>query len=117
MATKGVKSESTKRPASRKVDQHREPRSRQSVKHAVSADPVPRDAGLQPTGKPVQEALKEVARLALVAAASTAIGEIVGYLANMEQTPIVVVLFAAFKAIDKWIHENPNIKATGLIPF
>lgn len=64
------------------------------------------------------EAIKEVARMAVLAGISAAIGWGVTQLGSFEPSSVYVVVgLPVLRAIDKWLHENKDVKANGLVPF
>ncbi len=77
----------------------------------VEPSPEPND-DKEPTMKAFLEALKEFARLAVFAAISAGIA----YFGNLDTTWAVVIT-AAFRTLDKYVHENPNIPFKGILPF
>lgn len=68
--------------------------------------------------KPILEALKEAARIVLMAVVSYGIA----YLTNLPQTESVLIGTIVLRAIDKWLHEygkdsNNDRLAKGLAQF
>lgn len=68
--------------------------------------------------KAIWEALKELLRLALFAAISAFITSLLGGLESLGSNQVwVIVLTGALRFADKWVHENANVKARGILPF
>lgn len=68
--------------------------------------------------KAIWEAVKEVARLALFAAIAAVLSWAATQVANLDPNSVyTIVLAAALRFADKWVHENKDIKANGLAPF
>lgn len=59
------------------------------------------------------EAVKEVARLAVLAA----IGAVIAWLSDLDQTTTVMIVTAVLRAVDKWIHKSEETELNGLLPF
>lgn len=69
---------------------------------------------------PHREALKEVFRLALFAAISVAVSGLLDFLGQLDPSQygiVVSVGTVVLRYVDKFIHENPKIKATGISPI
>ncbi len=62
------------------------------------------------------EAAKDAARVAVVAACAALADMLVTGQLNW-QTLVVLTLAAVLKGADKYVHENPNINANGILPF
>lgn len=67
--------------------------------------------------KPVSEALKEVLRLVVFGVVGIVITYGINYFTAVPQTQTSVIILFVLRAIDKWVHSNPDVKATGLVPF
>lgn len=59
------------------------------------------------------EAAKEVARLALMGA----VGAIIAWLTDLDQSTTVVVVTFVLRYVDKWLHKSENTELKGLVPF
>lgn len=59
------------------------------------------------------EALKELGRVLLFAA----IGWAVAYVTALPETSTTAIILLVLRTLDKYIHENPAIKAKGIAPF
>lgn len=66
----------------------------------------------------IWEAVKEVLRLALFAAVSAGVAWATTKLTALDPTNVYVIVGTiVLRFVDKWIHENENVKANGLAPF
>ena len=66
----------------------------------------------------IVSALKEAARLAVLAAISAAVSYLLQFFGAQDQTNVVVLAGTlALRTVDKYIHEDQSIKANGLLPF
>jgi len=66
----------------------------------------------------IWEAVKEVARLAFFAALSAAVAWATTKLTALDPTSVwVLVGTVVLRFVDKWIHENENVRASGIAPF
>lgn len=63
--------------------------------------------------KALLEAAKELGRVLLFAA----IGWGIAYLTSLPESSTTLVALFVLKSLDKFVHENPNIKANGVAPF
>lgn len=64
------------------------------------------------------EAVKEVVRLALFAAASAVVAWATTQLTNADPSSVMVMVgTVVLRFVDKWIHENKDTKLNGLAPF
>lgn len=63
-----------------------------------------------------KEALKEMARVFVLAALPALIIQLQNNTLDLRALLLVGVI-AVLKGLDRWIHENPNIKSSGLLPF
>lgn len=64
------------------------------------------------------EAIKEGARLALMAAVSALIAYLAQWLGMQDQTELIVIVGTlVLRAADKYVNKNENIKANGIVPF
>lgn len=61
----------------------------------------------------VFEAAKELARVILFAT----IGFVIGYVTDLPQNTTTGVVLLLLRAVDKYLHENPEVKLNGLAPF
>jgi len=59
------------------------------------------------------EAIKEVLRLAVLGA----IGAVLAYLADLDQSTTVVIVTLVLRGIDKFFHKSESIDRNGLLPF
>lgn len=62
---------------------------------------------------PVVEAAKEIARLVVLAIP----GIIIGYLGKLPETETTVIVLLVLRAVDSYVHHNPNIASQGIVPF
>jgi hypothetical protein len=71
--------------------------------------------------EPLKEALKELGRLVLFGVVSIIITFVLDKLTNVPQTETVIIVAAALRFLDKWIHEHSkDVKKpaiTGISPF
>lgn len=58
----------------------------------------------------------EVIRLATFAAPGVLVTELT-QLPVTDQTEVVLIATMILRFVDKWIHENDKVKASGLLPF
>lgn len=72
----------------------------------MAAKPAPKKNALW-------EAIKAITRLLILAIP----GIVVAYLSGLASTPTILAITAALHFVDNYIHNNPKIKATGIIPF
>jgi hypothetical protein len=66
--------------------------------------------------KPLLEAIKEGLRVAILAALGVLTEALASGQLNWKLTGIAAAV-ASLKALDKYIHEDKDIKAKGLLPF
>jgi hypothetical protein len=62
---------------------------------------------------PIFEAFKDIARLVVFAVP----GILIGYFTGLPETQTTVLVLLVLRAIDSYIHNNPEIPANGLTPF
>lgn len=68
--------------------------------------------------KAIVEAIKEIARLAVLAAVSAVLYYGATQLGNLPADNLYALVGAGvLRALDKYVHENENIRAKGLVPF
>lgn len=66
----------------------------------------------------IYESVKELARIVVFAAVAAAVTAALDYLAGLNSAELwVIVLTAALRFADKYIHTAEGIKANGLVPF
>lgn len=59
------------------------------------------------------EATKELGRVVLFAA----VGWAIGYLTSLPENTTTAVGLLVLRAVDKYVHESPEINANGVVPF
>lgn len=59
------------------------------------------------------EAVKEALRLAVLGA----LGALLAYLADLDQSTTVIVVTFVLRTIDKWVHKSEKTERNGLLPF
>lgn len=96
-------------------------------------EPVPEPLPVQPTptppvipaeptkppatpGEAAGEGTKETIRTALIAGVSYLLSLGLNYLTGLPETQSTVILTLILKGLDKYVHENPNIKLKGISP-
>lgn len=68
--------------------------------------------------KAITEAIKEAGRLAFFAAVSALVAYATTKLSTLDPTSVYVVVGTVLlRVVDKYIHSNENISATGIAPF
>lgn len=84
------------------------------VEPPVVIEPTPTnpETGKDVTKQPFIEALKSMVRLVLLALPGIAIA----YFTDLPATPTIAGLLLLLKGIDKYVHENPDIKLKGISP-
>jgi len=80
---------------------------------APNPTPTPSEAA----GEAAGEGSKEVVRTALIGGVSYLISLGLNYLTGLPENETTVILTLVLKGIDKYIHENPNIKLKGISPL
>lgn len=65
---------------------------------------------------PLVEAVKEGLRVAVLGALGVVVESLVANTFSWKVTAVAAGV-AALKAVDKWIHTNPNIELKGLLPW
>jgi hypothetical protein len=68
------------------------------------------------TKKALVEGAKEFGRVVLIAVLPILVDSLSTNSFSW-RTTVVALVMAALKAIDKWVHENGNINANGIVPF
>lgn len=64
------------------------------------------------------ESLKEVIRIVVLAAITAAVGWATNKLSGLDPNSLFYVVGTlVLRFVDKWLHENQNVSAKGLLPF
>lgn len=64
------------------------------------------------------EAVKELARIAFFGAIAAVLSWATTKIANIDPNSVYAVVGTiVLRVVDKWVHENENVKAGGLAPF
>ena len=63
------------------------------------------------------EALKEIIRLVVFAAIAAIVTTLLNYVVQLPETTTTIILAGVLRYADKYVHENKNIGAKGIIPF
>lgn len=66
----------------------------------------------------ILEAVKEVARLAFFTAISAVVAWATAKLSSLDpSSSFVIIGTVVLRFVDKWLHTNDNVSATGIAPF
>ena len=63
------------------------------------------------------EAFKEIIRLVVFAVIGVIITTLLNYVVQLPETTTTIILAGVLRYADKYVHENKNIGAKGIIPF
>lgn len=67
--------------------------------------------------QPTKEAFKEIGRYIALGIISYVITLAINYFVDVPNTETTAIILGVLRAIDKYIHEDPNFKSKGLLPF
>ena len=63
--------------------------------------------------KAILEAAKELGRVLLFAA----VGRAISYFSNLPENTTTMVALLVLRGLDKYLHENDNVRLNGIAPF
>ena len=63
------------------------------------------------------ESIKEIIRLAVFAGVAAVVSALLAGVNQLPESTTTVVLTFLLRAADKFVHENKDIKMSGLVPF